>query len=609
MEGLPVNTLIHLPEARIKTLVKVVVWIAIALIGMTQAWCQRHRLFSDGLAYLDIASYYAKGDWHSALNSYWSPLYSWLIAVFLVVLRPNAYWQVAVLHLVNYCGYLASLASLELLMGDLIRFQGRRIGPNGLSEMTVRTVGYSVFLLATLLLINLGYVSPDLIAMALQFYALHCLLLIQEGSARRRTYILFGVTLGLSYLCRAAFLPMTLLFLFLASVLLVQRRTPLLRPIGIATLAAIVVIAPFVVALSYSKSHFTFGEAGKLNYGWEVDGAPRWVHWQGEPGNIGKPVHPTRKVLENPATFAFASPVPGTYAPWYEPSYWYEGIKPNFNFQAQWKIFVASTKAVLYLLLRSPVVFPVLLLGLLMGLRNWLSFEGLFAYWFLLIPAAGVIFIYMLVYVDPRYIASSLVVIWLCLITSVTVSPMGFRKVVNRAMQELSLVFAIALLASRLESQVRASVGDLLHGREGEWNLNWMLSDGLKKLGLKATDKVAWIGQGIDSEWARIAGVKIVAEVPPMFERDDTLFRRIDWGNRKNVNVFWRGGPAVREKVLQAFREAGATVVVADKIPRGVDNTGWAVVLPENAAHMTNGAGQSDYERRLRFMRIAPASQ
>src|SRR3982751_967105 len=99
-------------------------------------------------SYLDIASYYAKGDWHSALNSYWSPLYSWILATLMVVFRPDGYWEVSLLHVVNYCAFLASLFGLEAILGDLVYFQKRHIGHHGLSELTLRVSAYSVFLVA-----------------------------------------------------------------------------------------------------------------------------------------------------------------------------------------------------------------------------------------------------------------------------------------------------------------------------------------------------------------------------------------------------------------------------------------------------------------------------
>ncbi len=118
------------PDRRSIRQVQIVGWLLLVIFGAIQVWSERHRLFSDGLSYLDIAAYYAKGDWHSALNSYWSPLYSWLIAILMVVFHPSPYWHVGLLHIVNFAAYLASIAGLEALIGDVVNFQGRHIGSN-----------------------------------------------------------------------------------------------------------------------------------------------------------------------------------------------------------------------------------------------------------------------------------------------------------------------------------------------------------------------------------------------------------------------------------------------------------------------------------------------
>ncbi len=443
--------------------------------------------------------------------------------------------------------------------------------------------------------------------MAIQFYLLHLLLRIEADHSRNSLYLKFGVALGLEYLCRAAFAPFAVLYLVLAAVVLWKRRAAMLLPLSVAVLATLIVAAPFVTALSLSKGRFTLGDAGPLNYGWEIDGASRWTHWQGEPGDIGKPLHPTHKVLDNPPVYTFASPIPGTYPPWYEPSYWYQGIKPHLKLQEQIKVFVLSIKGVLYLFLRSPVTIPVLILAFAMGWRRWLSKRGILAFWLLLIPTSTYIVAYTLVYVDPRYIASSLLVIWLCLLASVVITKPALRSKANRLLQELSILFAIVFLASRLEGPTRAAIGDLLHLREADWNLNWMLKEQVVKMGLKPTDRVAWIGQSIDAEWARLAGVKIVAEVPITYIRDNTLFRRIDYGTRTPLRTFWDASPEQKAKVFQAFQDAGATVVIAEKIPFGADQTGWKRILDPKTPHLTDGVGQSIFFRKLSFKRLVPA--
>ena len=54
-------------------------FVALVLASL-QAWAYRFYIEPDGVKYLEIARAYLRRDWTNALNAYWSPLYSWLLA-------------------------------------------------------------------------------------------------------------------------------------------------------------------------------------------------------------------------------------------------------------------------------------------------------------------------------------------------------------------------------------------------------------------------------------------------------------------------------------------------------------------------------------------------
>ncbi|HYZ73274.1 MAG TPA: hypothetical protein VE641_09365 [Chthoniobacterales bacterium] len=587
-------------------LLRIVCWAILILGGLVQTWYMRHRVFSDGVSYLAIARYYVAGNWHAALNSYWSPLYSWFLAALMIILRPTAYWEVALIHLINLLAYFAALVGFEFFLGRLIRFQQRLMQGDGISEQTIRIAGYSTFLISTLLLIGIGYNSPDMVAFAIGIFLAWLLLKVEAESVGAWNYILFGCLLGLGYLSRAAFAIFIPLYILLAAALLWRsRKRNLLIPVVYSGMTALLTCAPFVIALSVSKGRFTLGDAGKLNYGWEVAGAARSVHWQGEPYDIGKPIHPTHKVLDHPATYTFANPVPGNYPPWYEPAYWYEGIKPHLKLRPQLAVFGGSCKTLAFLFLTSPIPIPVFVLASLMGWRRWLSPHGLLAYWFLLLPTIAYIGTFMLVYLDKRYVAGSLLVLWMCLLASVRVDRPSLRAKANAALQVLSIVFALGYLIGKLGAPTLYALDDLVHHRESEYNLNWIIAQKMKNAGLRSGDRIAWIGQSIDAEWASIDGVKIVAEVPVIWDRNEGLFRRVI-ANEKEVEAFWSSSPEVKEKVFDVFRKEGAIFVIVDKIPPGVDATGWHRLLPKGTPHLPWAGAQYENWKTIAYYRLAP---
>ena len=55
-----------------------------------------------------------------------------------------------------------------------------------------------------------------------------------------------------------------------------------------------------------------------------------------EPGQRFRPlVHPSRKILDTPPIYEFATPVKGTLPIWYDPSYWTEGAVPRVSLKRE----------------------------------------------------------------------------------------------------------------------------------------------------------------------------------------------------------------------------------------------------------------------------------
>jgi hypothetical protein len=46
----------------------------IALCGLIDCWNARFQNNPDGISIMDMGDQYLRGNWHAALNSYWSPL-------------------------------------------------------------------------------------------------------------------------------------------------------------------------------------------------------------------------------------------------------------------------------------------------------------------------------------------------------------------------------------------------------------------------------------------------------------------------------------------------------------------------------------------------------
>src|SRR6266516_3640234 len=95
---------------------RILCWCVALILGAAEAWATRFSRNPDGISYLDIGDAYWRGDWHNAINAYWSPLYSLILGLFIKVLRPTPHWEYSLEHLVNFLIYVAALASFEFLL-------------------------------------------------------------------------------------------------------------------------------------------------------------------------------------------------------------------------------------------------------------------------------------------------------------------------------------------------------------------------------------------------------------------------------------------------------------------------------------------------------------
>jgi hypothetical protein len=551
-------------------------WMLAVVLGGAQTWYTRHRIFSDGISYLEIAQKYASGDWHGALNAYWSPLYSWAIAAYLLVFRPAPYWEVSALHVINFSAFLGSCWVFERFLRELIAL--RPEGLAGLSARTLMAAGYVAILHAGLLMVGIGYVSPDMIALFLTGAAAWLTLRLGQGWF---AFVALGVVFGAGYLDRTAFAPWGAISLLTLAVL--KRRC--VWKLAASGLCFAAVAAPFAIAISMQKGYLTLGESGKLSYGWEVDGAARSIDWQGEPGDIGRPAHPARKVLETPVpVYEFAEPVGGSYPPWYDPSYWYEGIRPGLKPAAQLGALWRNTLTTGFYAATSPG-FLILLSAIAMASLRWRAVR-----WELAIPAAAGIGMYCLVFVDKRYLAGFFAVLPVTLLAGVSVSSGRFGAYLDRVAMGLCVLFTAAL-GVWLFHPLATAATDLKHGREGEANVSWMLARKFMELGVKPGERIGYVGAGMEADWVRLAGARIVAEVPVVYRRHPGIQQVVD-PNIEYPTKFFALDEEAREGVYAAFRHAGAAIAVTPTIPAGGKAGDWKAVLDPNGPGYPKGAGQ-----------------
>src|SRR5215468_8991394 len=94
-------------------------WAVAVLFGLSQAWAWRYYIEPDGVSYIEIAHAYIQRDFAHAVNAYWSPLYSWLLALVISLAHVPEYLESTSLHLVNFVVFLLCVASFAFFFQEL----------------------------------------------------------------------------------------------------------------------------------------------------------------------------------------------------------------------------------------------------------------------------------------------------------------------------------------------------------------------------------------------------------------------------------------------------------------------------------------------------------
>ncbi len=128
-------------------------WCVALVLGLLNVWARRNEVSPDSISYIEIAWATARSGLHQVVNAYWSPLYPLLLSLVFRYLHPQVQWEFTAAHLLNFAVYLASLASFEMFLKELIlQRQTARESPEKSLPVPPRAVwiwGYVFFLWAS----------------------------------------------------------------------------------------------------------------------------------------------------------------------------------------------------------------------------------------------------------------------------------------------------------------------------------------------------------------------------------------------------------------------------------------------------------------------------
>lgn len=495
------------PERRLERRIDAVALGGALVLWGLAAYRRRFECMTDGLVYLEIARAYLRGDWAMAINAYWSPLYSWIFAALYALVRPSPYWEVTLLKTTNLFILVGAFFSYRFLLCELLRLQAKCGGAlRGLvlPAPLLRALAYALFVWVSFCLLDTD--TPDLLMSCFVYLAEGLLVRIALHRATWRGYAVLGGVCGLGYLAKAAFLPLSVVFLFCALLLRRPVRAHGLKvALSVGTLA--LVAAPFLACISLHAGHLSFGESGRVNYNiFVADNAYKLHVFQRLLGRSDprppRPLATGERLVERPSVYRFPLDAEVSYPLHHDPTRWTQWPTPYPSLAALLvSCLLNFARFLLTVVVAAPIALPAAIFLLKTQWSRKSVGEWLGVALLLLPPLAG-IGMYLPVLVHFRYVAHFLIVL-LSLALAVTELPKtaGNAKLLER------------LAVASLTITVLSAVVWLGVSRSVSTNVSWKVAQALEQEGgVRAGDSVCRVGKS-SGAWAHLGRFRVRGEI------------------------------------------------------------------------------------------------
>jgi hypothetical protein len=337
---------------------------------LVAAWFFRHALNPDAVAYLQIARHFADGEMSLAISGHWSPLISWLIAMFLKLGLPPL--AVARLFMV--------LSAVVFLLGCLRVFRQFKISD--------RLLGWGMWLM-TLLSIpwSVENITPDLLLGGLAGLAF-AEMITPRWFLKPRAALLCGILWGLAYFCKSVALPLGALTALGMTVIWwkKQRRQQfqIIRSFALTMSGMALVASLWIGVLTVHYGKLTIANSAAYNHSLVGPGVvkPLFLLDQG----LCVPQAGRITIWEDPAS---------PYPDWSPLASW-------SNAKLQLQILLHNVPVVFFMLTSISLVFPILLAAGAVRLFRRNNFGGEPTVWWTLLPV-----VVLAIFFLPNYLLAT----------------------------------------------------------------------------------------------------------------------------------------------------------------------------------------------------------
>jgi len=488
----------------------------------------------DLISYLDVGDAYWRGDFRNAINHYWSPLYSWILGGVIAVFKPGIADEMLAVRCTNFALMMVLYGSFVYYAKVLWRGLNAKPLPapvyGAVSEPLYWIYMYSILCFSALCYGGCDKDTPDVLVAAFVLLASTAFLKIRFGDRSFRNFLCMGIMLGLGYLAKAIMLPISLIY-FACAFWEARKDKAVSKKLAIACGALAALAVPWIVLISTTFGYLTISDSSRTLALYSSGQNDQQVHFQ-----FPELKHTTRKIFENPEVFEFASPISGTYPPWYNPAYWTEGAPNKEPIQRAAKYFVANVP---FLLLE---VFGFLIGGWLLASvlmrRSCFSLAGIAESFTVAAPALVAIAAYAITvnmngHMMERYFIGWIVLLYSSILISLRFPSADVKPIERRFARGKRVL--LGSIAAAMMTYTLAMLG--MHNHMSSVMpvaYDTIVALKARELGLAPGDRIAQIGFR-RYYWARLARLKIIADIFDIAE-------------------FWKMEPARREELIETLR-------------------------------------------------------
>ncbi|HEX4924487.1 MAG TPA: hypothetical protein VFV50_10390, partial [Bdellovibrionales bacterium] len=423
------------------------------------------------------------------------------------------------------------------------------------SESWLWPISFVVFLWTTLEGFVLVSATPDIFVAFFVFLIAALVLRFIRLGLEVHDVALFAGVLGLGYLTKTVLLPIGLVAAAALAFALRRERLFFRRALAAAALFTAIALV-YAGAISYKYGRFTYGESGRFNFLWQVNGVPV-AYATGAGTGEGALINDYRKP-EHGALFVFDRRPIGTWPYWYDPGYWLEGLRPKFDGPAFVSLLKENGRLLANYfwgeLLALSAVAGILLFLAVAFRRAWAVGEVTQALW----PAVAISFAgfagYAALRIDHRYLGpfASIIYVW----AFFALAPSAFAKFARLALVFCAGMFLVqsTYTITRIHELGGAQFGFGAQDKFASRHLRLEIAEDLQRLGLRPGDRIAAFTSAERWQtpaffWAKLAGVQIIADFKP--------------ASGDPFDEFEKLSEAARGSLLAELRRAGAIAIVA----------------------------------------------